>query len=273
MKMAVFLKFNEERKESIKNLLEETNYQSVFLDSTEELFENIFNNNKKYLSVFIPDDIAEINGIILEIKTHLKLSLNIIKYKNEDLSEFEIDNFISETAPKEEYLSLLRGSKKITELLDTSIDISNNFYHFEFFKRIIHIEIKRAKRYGIELSLLYLTFNNADQINNNSKEQFESLFREFNAAITKSIRDIDIPIAFGEEAILLMMPHTNKGGANIVAERIYNKLTKNAQSINFSISIVSPKKEDLNFSIMMRMIHEGIEESVKKGGKSIIINK
>ncbi len=271
MKTVVFLKFNEERKDTITNLLKETDYKLVFLDSTEDLFENIFNNDQKYISIFIADDIEEINGIILEIKTHLKLSLNVIKYKNENLSELEIDNFISETATKEEYLSLLRGAKKITELLDTSIDISNNFYHFEFFKRIIHIEIKRAKRYGIELALLYLTFNNADEINNNSKEQFESLFREFNAAVTTSIRDIDIPIAFGEEAILLMMPHTNKGGANIVAERIYSKLTKNAQSINFSISIVSPKKEDLNFSIMMKMIHEGIEESVKKGGKSIIV--
>jgi hypothetical protein len=27
----------------------------------------------------------------------------------------------------------------------------------------------------------------------------------------------------------------------------------------------------LNFSVMMRMIHEGIEESVEKGGKSIMV--
>jgi two-component system cell cycle response regulator len=207
----------------------------------------------------------------LEIKTHLKLSLNIIQYENKDLSNLEIDNYISANAPKEEFLLLLRASKRITELLDTSIDISSNFYHFEFFKRIIHIEIKRAKRYGIELALLYLTFNNADEIKNSSEKQFESLFNEFNASVTTSLRDIDIPIAFGEEAILLMMPHTNKGGANIVAERIYSKLIKNTQSINFSISIVSPKKEDLNFSIMMKMIHEGIEQSISKGGKSIIV--
>jgi PleD family two-component response regulator len=188
-----------------------------------------------------------------------------------NLEDLEIDNFINESAPKEEFYLLFRASKKITELLDNNIDISNDFYHFEFFKRIIHIEIKRAKRYGIKLALLYLTFNNADEIKNNSKKQFEGLFKEFNSAVTTSIRDIDIPIAFGEEAILLMMPHTDKGGANIVAERIFSKLLKDAQTINFSISIVSPKKEDLNFSVMMRMIHEGIEESVEKGGKSIMV--
>ncbi len=271
MKTVVFFKFNEERREPVISLLKDTDYTPVFMDSTEELFENIFNKDQKYLSIFIPDDTSDINNIILEMRTHLKLSLNIIKYYDNNLDNLEIDNFISSTATQEEYLSLLRASKRITELLDTSIDISNNFYHFEFFKRIIHIEIKRAKRYGIELALLYLTFNNADEIKNNSKGQFESLFTEFNAAVTTSIRDIDIPIAFGEEAILLMMPHTNKGGANIVAERIYSKLIKNAQSINFSISIVSPEKENLNFSVMMKMIHEGIEESVEKGGKSIIV--
>jgi len=271
MKEIVFFKFNEEKRDKFVKLLENTEFKIVFLDSTEELFENIFNKDMRYLSVFIPDDIDDLSENILEMRTHLKLSLNIVKYTDKDLSSFEIDNFILENASEDEFNSLLRGANKITELLDTSIDISNNFYHFEFFKRIIHIEIKRAKRYGIELSLLYLTFNNADEIKGNSKEQFDSLFTEFNAAVTTSIRDIDIPIAFGEEAILLMMPHTNKGGANIVAERIYSKLIKNTQSINFSVSIVSPKKEDLSFATMMRMIHEGIEESIEKGGKSIIV--
>ena len=272
MKIMVFLKFNEERKENFIKLFEEyQDLKPVFMDSTEELFENVFNKEQHYISVFLPDDIETLEETVTEIRTHLKISLNIIKYTDKDLTNLEIDNYLEYSANKKEYDLLFRASLKITEILDNSINISNNFYHFEFFKRIIHIEIKRAKRYGINLSLLYLTFNNADEIKKNSNEQFETLFKEFNSFVTSSIRDIDIPIAFGEEAILLLMPHTDKAGANIVAERIYSKLLKNTKEINFSISVVSPKKEDLSFSTMMRLIHEGIEESLERGGKSIVV--
>ena len=271
MKKIIFLSFNEENKENFVKLLENSEFSPIFLDSIEEVFENVFNKDKQYVSIFLEDKNENLSKLVLEIRSHLKVSLNVVKYTNTDLRELDIDNFIEPSASLNELELLLRSSQKITELMDTEIDISNNFYHFEFFKRIIHIEIKRAKRYGIELSLLYLTFNNSDEIKNSSKEQFGPLFKEFNSVMTNSIRDIDIPIAFGEEAILLMMPHTGKGGANIVAERIFSQLLQKTPSINFSISIVSPEKEELNFSTMMRKIHEGIENSIDKGGKSIIV--
>jgi len=270
MKTIVFYGFSEERQKEIQEKLNEE-YKTIFIDAKEILFDNIFNKEEKYTTLFIPDDLENLKEIVQEFKTHLKISVNLITFNSDTVTGLEVDNFLNHDFSSEEFDILLRGAAKITELLDTGINISNDFYHFEFFKRIIHIEIKRAKRYGISLSLLYLTFNNIEEITSNSKENFDKLFKEFNAALTTSIRDIDIPIAFGKEAILLLMPHTNKGGANIVAERIFNKLTKNNPEINFSISVVSPEKEELNFSTMMRKIHEGIEESVQKGGNLIIV--
>jgi len=271
MKKAAFVYLSDERKEHFRELFKNFDYELNFLADKNELFDNIFNKNEKYTTIFIPDDIDNTEKIISEIKSNVKSSLNLINYSPEITNEYEADNTITPDINEELLKFTLKCSEKITSLIDTEVKVSDNFYHFEFFKRIIHIEIKRAKRYNIELSLLYLTFNNIKEMQSKSEENFDKLFKEFNGALTTSIRDIDIPIAFGEEAILLLMPHTGKGGANIVAERIYNKLIKMAPEINFSISVVAPEKEELNFAEMMKKIHEGIEESLKKGGKVIIV--
>ena len=87
---------------------------------------------------------------------------------------------------------------------------------------------------------------------------------------TASIRDIDLPITIGEEAALILMPHTNKVGATVVAERIFKKLS-DKNELNFSISLVTSNESNLNFTTMMTQLHEGIDDSRRGGGNRIII--
>ncbi len=276
MKKIAFLGFPVDKLNIFKDFVNESDYTIDNYQIIDELFNQVFNNDIKYYAIFINSlNSTQLSTWTPQIKEHLKtISLNLVIYDNEfDIKPYEVDNYVNiDVLNKENFFTLLRSSVKLTETLDMGLKISNDYYHFEFFKKIIHIEIKRAKRYQIHLSLMYLTFDNVEIMKKEkSAKEFDLLFKNFTDKITTSIRDIDIPITFGDEAILILMPHTDKSGANIVAERIYNKLLKHHPQIQFSISIASSQRDELSYSSLMEAIHEGIDESRSVGGNKIVV--
>ncbi|MBN2693757.1 diguanylate cyclase [bacterium] len=276
-KKIAFLSFPEDKLKTFQNLLEDTEYEIAHFQSLDELFHKVYNQDVRFYAIMINSlQKAETSLWISEMKEHLKqISLNMVVYDNEseiNLKTVEIDNYIhEESISKESLLILFRGAEKLTELLDTGLHITNDYYHFEFLKKIIHIEIKRVKRYQIPLTMMYLTFDNSVKMKKKSLDDFQKLFLNFSDKISTSIRDIDIPITLGDEAILILMPHTNKAGANIVAERIYQKLLKDHPEIVFSIAIASSEREDLSFTSLMTAIYDGIDASRSAGGNKIVV--
>ena len=83
------------------------------------------------------------------------------------------------------------------------------------FKRVLGIELKRSQRYGFPLSILLASLDRAAADGD----------RDLLASAARSaIRDIDIPVAFGESDVLVVMPHTDLDGARLVAERIRKRV-------------------------------------------------
>ena len=90
---------------------------------------------------------------------------------------------------------------------------------FELFKRVLGIELKRSQRYGFPLSILLASLD----------RDVASGDRDLLASAARSaIRDIDIPVAFGESDVLVVMPHTDLDGAQLVAERIRKRVRASA---------------------------------------------
>ncbi len=92
---------------------------------------------------------------------------------------------------------------------------SSRLVQFEMFKRLLGIELKRAQRYGFPLSLLLASLDQSAKPNHR-----DALAQ----AARSAIRDIDIPVAFAESDVLVVMPHTDLEGARLVAERIRKRL-------------------------------------------------
>src|SRR5438874_413447 len=86
---------------------------------------------------------------------------------------------------------------------------------FELFKRLLGIELKRSQRYGFPLSILLASLD---------KELVDGDHDLLAAATRSAIRDIDIPVAFAESDVLVVMPHTDLDGAKLVAERIRKRV-------------------------------------------------
>lgn len=148
------------------------------------------------------------------------------------------------------------------------------YYQFEFFKKIAGIELKRSKRYSFPLSLMLVAFDEADAIAGSaySRELFSALGR----IIREGVRDIDIPISFSEETILVMMPHTDLAGARVVAERIreraallpdtYGVVHETTVSIGLVCTEASPR---LEFGALMQQATRALREAKRRGGDSV----
>jgi len=144
---------------------------------------------------------------------------------------------------------------------------SNRLVQFELFKRLLGIELKRSQRYGFPLSLLLASLDTAPPPGD----------RDVLAAASRSaIRDIDIPVAFGEADVLVVMPHTDLDGARLVAERIRKRVRAQTTSrlsskgLTASIGVVAAQGgERLAFATLLAQVTRAQKTAAKAGGDRI----
>ncbi|MDY0001091.1 MAG: diguanylate cyclase [Polyangia bacterium] len=153
-------------------------------------------------------------------------------------------------------------------------DSRDRFYQFEFFKKIAGIELKRSKRYSFPLSLMLVSYDSAEAISGSaySRELFSALAR----IIREGVRDIDIPISFSEETILVLMPHTDLLGARVVADRIreraamlpdtYGVVQETTVSIGLVCTESTPR---LEFGALVQQVTRALREAKRRGGDTV----
>jgi diguanylate cyclase (GGDEF)-like protein len=160
------------------------------------------------------------------------------------------------------------------------IDPITRFYRFDVFKQMIVLEVKRAKRYGYPLSILLLAFDNFQRVSGwLTPDQRKTLYGHTRKQVSASIRDIDIPLLFAEENVLVVMPHTELAGAAVVADRIRDKIVSikppgSLAELKLSVSIAVASSESAEMRTFGTMIQEamrGLKEAEFKGGDVVLI--
>ncbi len=118
-----------------------------------------------------------------------------------------------------------------------------SFFQFELFKRLLAIELKRSKRYDFPLSLLLVAPDGEPILSlaaGGHVEGFDADASQIVArAVQQAIRDIDIPMHFADDILMVVMPHTDADGAHLVAERIRRKARSGEGAITVSIGVTS----------------------------------
>jgi PleD family two-component response regulator len=144
---------------------------------------------------------------------------------------------------------------------------SSPLVQFEMFKRILGIELKRSQRYGFPLSVLLASLDSEPLPND----------RDLLASATRSaIRDIDVPVAFAESDVLVVMPHTDLDGARLVAERIRKKVRSASHSRpgkqhTASLGVVcTDGSERLTFATLLAQCTRAQKSAVKAGGDRVV---
>ncbi|HXU72510.1 MAG TPA: response regulator [Polyangia bacterium] len=146
---------------------------------------------------------------------------------------------------------------------------SSRLVQFELFKRVLGIELKRSQRYGFPLSILLASLDRA--LVNGDRDLLASAARS-------AIRDIDIPVAFGESDVLVVMPHTDLDGARLVAERIRKRVrssnggrTSEGVGTTASIGVVAADGgQRLTFATMLAQATRAQRQASRAGGDRIV---
>jgi len=126
------------------------------------------------------------------------------------------------TRPKIIEMSVFEESER-SSALDSLTGLCNQ----RFFKSSLQRELRRSKRYELELCVLSLDLDNFREVNEKYGELVgDILLKEVAILIKNKIRDIDIAARWSGEEFLLMLPETERMGAYLVAERIRREIER-----------------------------------------------
>ncbi len=166
------------------------------------------------------------------------------------------------------FLNKAQGTEPIT-----------NFYNFEFFKKILSVELKRAQRYNFPLSIMVCAIDGYDGICEKLKEpERNSLILNISMLIRQNIRDLDIPVYYKDGHIMIVMPHTGLEGAVTLAERLRAKMAgfrpepEAIKRITLSIGVAERgESENISFHDMCKGALSSLEKARAEGGNRVAI--
>ena len=118
-------------------------------------------------------------------------------------------------------LSVARGTEEILRgRLEQygRADTATGFQQFEFFQRVLELELKRARRYGYALSVCLLGQVDGDRPP--PRDVATTLRKRAAVAIGQTVRDIDLPVEIGDDRFLVLLPYTDVDGAAQVGRRM-----------------------------------------------------
>ncbi len=161
----------------------------------------------------------------------------------------------------------------------SSEDLNSPLYPISWFRKLAALEVKRALRFQQPLSLILIAFD-FDPVYKSrlSNEELNYYSNSLAEAVGVVARDIDIPVQFSQEHILILMPNTDVEGAILEATRIKEELSKILREKLYSqpmiptISIgvtTSSAREAFKFTDLLRDASRALKEARAQGGDSV----
>jgi diguanylate cyclase (GGDEF)-like protein len=147
---------------------------------------------------------------------------------------------------------------------------------FEFFKKLLLMEVKRSRRYRYPVSFLLVALDQfgerAAQLN---PAQRTAVLAEALAGITRCIRDIDLAVPFKDERFLVFLPNTPREGALTVAGRLREQLAKleglprNTASVGVAAYEPTAGRTQVSFGSLMKDATEALRRAQAAGGNAV----
>ncbi len=155
-----------------------------------------------------------------------------LKVENEVVGILYVDDFKERKFKKEEVfaLSLLANQAALAikearfyeeiERLAITDSLTNLYNHRSFYDRLKE-EIKRARRYRLNFSVIMIDLDDFKLFNDRYGHlSGDFILKEVGQKLKELIRDTDFPARYGGEEFAVILPQTSIKGAKCVAERI-----------------------------------------------------
>lgn len=208
------------------------------------------------------DRIVKIKGASLEEKI---FAINVDYYENkDDYYVFSLTD-ITKLKEKSNLLEYQASHDKLTGLFNRNR-----------FDELYEKEIKRARRYNNDLSLILFDIDNFKMINDSYGHQTgDEVLKEIAKIILGNVREQDINVRWGGEEFLILLPQTNLLGAFTVANKIRtsietNIFTTNSLNITASFGVTQLLENDDESSFITRS--DKFLYEAKKTGKNKVVS-
>ena len=168
----------------------------------------------------------------------------------------------------------IRVRDRIVNLAET--DDLTGIWNRRYFRRQLPHEIERARTFGVPLSLLMFDIDEFKQINDGFGHVIgDVVLSELCGCVRETLRPTDIIARYGGDEFAVILPHTDLGGAQAVAERILRKVRElqiptdeeGAIQCSISIGLAEFRREDAAANDLVRRADERLYTS-KRSGKN-----
>jgi diguanylate cyclase (GGDEF)-like protein len=122
------------------------------------------------------------------------------------------------------------------------IDELTGLFNYRYLEVALERELKRAERYGSNLSVIFLDLDDFKRINDEHGHLIGSkVLREVGKLLKKSVREVDTVIRYGGDEYTVILIETGRTVATTVAERIRRSVESHAFLSNegFNINITA----------------------------------
>ena len=167
-----------------------------------------------------------------------------------------------------ERFALLSTSDDKDYFVDLAVrDGLTGLFNRRYFNELINIETNRIKRTPAALSLLMLDFDNFKNYNDTQGHLAgDDLLKNVAKVFKNSARAVDIVCRYGGEEFVIMLPLTDKKGAQIIAERLRVQVALYLP-VTVSIGIASFPDDDQDIIGLVGKADDALYQA-KKSGKN-----
>jgi len=241
--------FTDQIKEKIKRIID--NVKKEISNASQNISETLIAQENLHLedASNAYEEIEKLKKINLSLKMNLEKAMRNIDLERQSLEKVKL----------KVYRDSLTGLY-LREYLQ--IKLKENLYYME--------------RYGRIFSLLMIDVDDFKGINDKFGHQVgDNVLFQIGNLIKKNIRSSDIPVRYGGDEFVVLMPETDINSAKKVAEKFADKMSKvifkkkdEEFKVTFSIGLTCVRKDDTLDSIMERV--DAALYSSKRSGKNSI---
>lgn len=116
-----------------------------------------------------------------------------------------------------------RAYRRVEEL--TIVDEHTALFNARYLRRALTVEIERARRFSHPLSLIFFDLDRFKDVNDTHGHGAGSaMLSEVASLLIGSLRSVDVPVRYGGDEFVVVLPETLKRAAIDVASRVHSAL-------------------------------------------------
>ncbi len=140
------------------------------------------------------------------------------------------DEYIAKPFQPETLMARIRkGLRQMAHRMDAAFDPLTGLYNRRSFEAFYHQEVAKCRRYSAPLSLILVDLDHFKNVNDTYGHQVgDRVLAAVAAILREATREADLAARWGGEEMALLLPETDGQGADVVAEKLREKIAGHA---------------------------------------------